>query len=108
MGLCLYMSLDSHMKVCFIAYYRFLKLQVRFYLFLSLDFHRDLQPDGPGHTGLVRSLLQVVPHVHLARQGPDLDDGLAEEVVGFSSEFLSKFRLQVVVLVPYSDLDPVR
>ena len=78
------------------------------HLFLSLDLDADLQPDGSRHAGLVRPLLQVVPDVHLARERPDLDDRLAEEVVRLAGELLTELRLQVVVLVPNSDLDPVR
>ncbi len=42
-------------------------------LLLPLDLHADLEADGAGDRTLVASLLQVVPHVHLARQGPDLE-----------------------------------
>ncbi len=42
-------------------------------LLLPLDLHADLEADGAGDRTLVASLLQVVPDVHLARQGPDLE-----------------------------------
>ena len=49
----------------------------------------------------------MVPHVHLAGQRPHLDDRLAEEVVALPGELLPQSGLQVVVLVPDPDLDPV-
>ena len=49
----------------------------------------------------------MIPDVHLAGQGPHLDDRLAEEVVTLASQLLPQPRLEVVVLVPYPDLDPV-
>lgn len=53
-------------------------------------------------------LTQIVPHVHLSAQRADLDDGLAQEVVGLALELLFHARLDVVVLVPHSHLDAVR
>ena len=49
----------------------------------------------------------MIPDVHLARQGPHLDDRLAEEVITLPSQLLPQPRLEVVVLVPHPDLDPV-
>lgn len=77
-------------------------------LLLSLDLHTDLQPDGARYGRLVGSLLEVVPHVHLARERSHLDDGLAEKVVALSSKLLPQLRLEVVVLVPDANLDAVR
>ena len=77
------------------------------YLFLALDLHTDLESDGAGDGGSVRPLLEVVPHVHLAREGSHLDDGLAQEVVGLPGQLLSQARLEVVVLVPDAHFDPV-
>ena len=77
-------------------------------LLLSLDLDANLQPDGAGHGRLVGALLEVVPHVHLARERAHLDDGLAEEVVALPRQLLPQLRLEVVVLVPDADLDPVR
>ncbi len=51
---------------------------------------------------------QVVPDVHLAGQRAHLDDGLSQEVVRLSRQFLPQLRLEVVVLVPDSHLDAVR
>ena len=76
-------------------------------LLLSLDLDADLQPDGAGNGRLVGALLEVVPHVHLARERPHLDDGLAEEVVALPRQLLPQPRLQVVILVPDPDLDAV-
>lgn len=42
------------------------------HLLLALDLHADVQPDGARHGRLVRPLLQVVPHVHLAGERPNL------------------------------------
>lgn len=53
-------------------------------------------------------LTQIVPHVHLSAQRADLDDGLAQEVVGLPLELLLHAGLDVVVLVPHSHLDAVR
>lgn len=53
-------------------------------------------------------LTQVVPHVHLATQRADLDDGLAQEVVRLPLKLLLHAGLDVVVLVPHSHLDAVR
>ena len=77
------------------------------HLLLALDLDADLQPDGARHRGPVGPLLQVIPDVHLAREGPHLDDRLPEEVVAFPGQLLPQPRLEVVVLVPYPDLDPV-
>ena len=77
-------------------------------LLLSLDLDADLQPDGAGDGRLVGALLEVVPHVHLARERAHLDDGLAEEVVALPRQLLPQLRLEVVVLVPHAHLDPVR
>ena len=49
----------------------------------------------------------MIPDVHLAGQGPHLDDRLAEEVVTLPSQLLPQPRLEVIVLVPHPDLDPV-
>ena len=38
---------------------------------------------------------------------PHLDDGLSEEIIRLSGELLSELGLEVVVLVPHADLDPV-
>ena len=76
-------------------------------LLLSLDLDADLQPDGAGDGRLVGALLEVVPHVHLARERAHLDDGLAEEVVALPRQLLPQPRLQVVILVPDPDLDAV-
>lgn len=51
---------------------------------------------------------EVVPDVHLPAQGPDLNDGLAQEVVGFPLEALLDTGLDVIVLVPHTDFDAVR
>ena len=77
------------------------------YLFLALDLHTDLESDGAGNGGSVRPLLEVVPHVHLAGQGPHLDDRLPEKVVALPRQLLPQPRLQVVILVPDPDLDAV-
>ena len=77
------------------------------YLFLALDLHTDLESDGAGDGGSVRPLLEVVPHVHLAGQGPHLDDRLPEKVVALPRQLLPQPRLQVVILVPDPDLDAV-
>ena len=50
----------------------------------------------------------MVPHVHLAGEGAHLDDRLPQEVVGLPGQLLSESRLQVIVLVPDSNFDPVR
>ena len=52
-------------------------------------------------------LTQVVPNVHLPTERPDLNDGLAQEVIALSLEPLLHARLDVVVLVPDTHLDPV-
>ena len=49
----------------------------------------------------------MIPDVHLARQGSDLDDCLTQEVVTLPGQLLPQPRLQVVVLVPDPHLDPV-
>ena len=49
----------------------------------------------------------MIPDVHLAGQSPHLDDRLAEEVITLPSQLLPQPRLEVVVLVPHPDLDPV-
>lgn len=86
---------------------RYIKCIYLEYLFLALDLDTDLQPDGAGHGGPVGPLLQVIPDVHLAGQGPHLDDRLAEEVIALPGQLLPQPRLEVVVLVPHPDLDPV-
>lgn len=53
-------------------------------------------------------LTEVVPDIHLPAQGPDLDDGLAQEVIGFPLEALLDAGLDVIILVPHTDLDAVR
>jgi hypothetical protein len=42
------------------------------YLFLALDLNAYMKADSSRHCGLVGSLLQVIPHIHLTRQCPDL------------------------------------
>ena len=49
----------------------------------------------------------MIPDIHFTRQGSDLDDGLAQEVVTLPGQLLPQPRLEVVVLVPHPDLDPV-
>ena len=49
----------------------------------------------------------MIPDVHLTRQGSDLNDGLPQEVVTLPGQLLPEPRLEVVVLVPDPDLDPV-
>ena len=51
--------------------------------------------------------MKDLPDVHLSGQRPHLDDGLAQEVVALPGELLPQSGLQVVVLVPDPDLDPV-
>lgn len=51
---------------------------------------------------------EVVPDVHLPAQGPDLNDGLAQEIVGFPLEALLDTGLDVIVLIPHADFDAVR
>ena len=77
------------------------------HLLLPLDLHTDLQPDAARDGGAVRPFLQVIPDVHLAGERPHLDDGLTEEVVALPGQLLPQPGLQVVVLVPDPDLDPV-
>lgn len=62
-----------------------------------------MQSNCSGHGGLVGSLLEIVPNVHLAGQRAHLDDGLTEKVVGLASKLLTKLRLEIVVFVPYAD-----
>lgn len=50
---------------------------------------------------------KIVPDVHLAAERADLDDGLAQEIVGLALEMLLHPRLDVVVLVPHAHLDAV-
>ena len=76
-------------------------------LLFPLYLHADLEPDGTGYGRLVAPLLKMVPHVHLPREGPHLDDGLTEEVVRLPCQLLSQSSLEVVVLVPDSHFDPV-
>lgn len=86
---------------------------------LSVESERDREPRG--QTGLAQrrvetvvgmkcciGLTQIVPHIHLAAQRADLDDGLTQEVVGLPLELLLHARLDVVVLVPHSHFDAVR
>ena len=77
-------------------------------LFLSFDLHTDLQPDGTRYGRLVGSLLEIVPHVHFARERSHLDDCLAEKVVALPRQLLPQLRLEVVVFVPDANLDAVR
>ena len=80
---------------------------VRGHFLLALDLHADLQADRAADGRLVRPLLQVVPHVHLARERAHLDDGLAEEIVRLAGQLLPQLGFQVVVLVPDAHLDAV-
>lgn len=80
---------------------------VRGDLLLALDLDADVQPDRAADGRLVRALLQIVPHVHFARQRAHLDDRLAEEVVRLARQLLAQLRLQVVVLVPHAHLDAI-
>lgn len=64
--------------------------------------------NSPSPFILSRKLTQVVPNVHLPAQSPDFDDGLSQEVITLTFEPLFDTRLDVVVLVPHSNLDAVR
>lgn len=61
---------------------------------------RNWPRDESNHT-------QVIPHIHLAAQHADLDDGLAQEVIRLALEMLLDPRLDVVVLIPHTHLDAV-
>lgn len=74
---------------------------------LALDLDADLQANSTGHGRLVRSLLQIVPHVHLAAERAHLDDGLAQKVVGLARQLLHEFRSYVVVFVPHAHFDAI-
>lgn len=50
---------------------------------------------------------EVVPDVHLPAQGPDLNDCLAQKVVGLPLEALLDTGLNVVIFIPDADLDAV-
>ena len=43
---------------------------------------------------------QVVPQIHLATQGSNLDHILTEEIIAFRCEFLTDFRLKIIVFIP--------
>ena len=51
---------------------------------------------------------EVVPDVHFAAERPHFDDGLPEKVVRLLFEMLLHPRLDVIVLIPHSHLNPVR
>lgn len=53
-------------------------------------------------------LTQVVPDVHFATQCPDLDDGLAKEIIGLPLQALLYSRLDVIILIPYTYFNAVR
>lgn len=55
----------------------------------------------------LREPTQVVPDIHLSAQRSDLYDGLTQEVVRLPFEVLLHPGLDVVVLVPHSDLDAI-
>lgn len=52
-------------------------------------------------------LTQIVPDIHLSTQSADLDNSLAQEVIGLSFELLLYSRLDVVIFIPHTHLDPV-
>lgn len=54
------------------------------------------------------SLTQVVPHIHLAAEGPHLDDCLPQKVVRLPLEPLLHAGFDVIVLIPDTYLDAVR
>lgn len=70
---------------------------------------REHRAGGPSPSGLCRGqpVTEVVPDVHLPAQGPDLDDGLAQEVIGLPLEALLDAGLDVIVFVPDADFDAV-
>lgn len=80
---------------------------IRCHLLLALDLDADVQPNRPRHRAFVRPLLQIVPDVHLAAERPDLDDGLSEKIVALPRQLLPQLRLQVIILVPHSNLDSI-
>lgn len=75
---------------------------VRGDLFLALNFDADVQSNGTRNGRFVSPLFQVVPNVHFTGQSSNFDYGLAQEVIGFASQFLPQFGLEVVVFIPHS------
>lgn len=56
----------------------------------------------------LEKLTQVVPNVHLSAQSAHFNNGLTQEVITLTLEPLFYTRLDVVVLVPHTNLDAVR
>lgn len=52
-------------------------------------------------------LTQIVPDIHLSAQSADLDNSLAQEVIGLSFELLLYSRLDIIIFIPHAHLDPV-
>lgn len=52
-------------------------------------------------------LTQIVPDIHLSAQSADLDNSLAQEVIGLSFELLLYSRLDIIIFIPDAHLDPV-
>lgn len=77
-------------------------------LLLAFNLHGNVKTNRSRDGRLVCSLLEIVPHIHLARQRSHLDDCLTQEVVGLSRELLTKLRLEIVVLVPNAHFDAIR
>lgn len=76
------------------------------YLFLVL-LSLMLRLSSVSLVSYLEKLTQVVPNVHLPAQSPDFNDGLAQEVIALTFEPLLHARLDVVVLVPHTNLDAV-
>lgn len=56
----------------------------------------------------LEKLTQVVPNVHLSAQSAHFNNGLTQEVITLTFEPLFHTRLDVVILVPHTNLDAVR
>lgn len=53
-------------------------------------------------------LTQIVPDIHLSAQSADLNNSLAQEVIRLSLELLLYSRLDIIIFIPHTHLDPVR
>ena len=79
-----------------------------FYLFFSFYFDTNLKTNSSWHTWFVWTFFQIIPHIHLTRQSTHFNYSLSKEIVRFSCQFLSQFRLQIIIFIPNSDFNTIR
>lgn len=53
-------------------------------------------------------LTEVVPHIHFSAQSANFNDCLPQEIIRLAFQPLLDTRLDVIIFIPHSHLDPVR